>query len=328
MFHAYLTVNNELTAIENLAENGIWINLVNPPETELTKVSVSANINSDLLRAALDAEERSRIEVDEGQLLILINVPISEGENGALYYDTVPLGIIVTEHSIVTVCLKENPIVTEFEYGKNRAFYTFKKTRFVLQMLFKTATYYLRYLQQIDKKSSEIENQLHGSMKNEELIRLLNLEKSLVYFTTSLRANEIVMEKLLRLQLKSPMANVDPDTAMTTQILKMYPEDEELLEDVITENKQAIEMCQTYSDILTGTMDAFASIISNNLNIVMKFLTSVTIILAIPTMVASFFGMNVAVPMQNSPLAFLFIITLSVVLAVTGVVLLRRRNMF
>jgi len=328
MLRAYLTVNNELTVIDNLAENGIWINLVNPPESELTRVSASANINSDLLRAALDAEERSRIEVDEGQLLILINVPISEGENGSLFYDTVPLAIIVTENSIVTVCLKENPIVTEFEYGKNRFFYTFKKTRFVLQMLFKTATYFLRYLQQIDKKSSEIENKLHGSMKNEELIRLLNLQKGLVYFTTSLRANEIVMEKLLRLQLKSPMPNVDPDTAMTTQILKMYPEDEELLEDVITENKQAIEMCQTYSDILTGTMDAFASIISNNLNIVMKFLTSVTIILAIPTMVASFFGMNVAVPMQHSPYAFLFIITLSVILSVTGVVLLRRRNMF
>ncbi len=328
MLRAYLTVTGELTAIDNLAEKGIWINLINPPEAELTKVADLANINSDLLRAALDAEERSRIEVDEGQLLILINVPISEGENGSLYYDTVPLGIIVTEHSIVTICLKENPIVTEFEYGKNRAFYTFKKTRFVLQMLFKTATYFLRYLQQIDKKSSEIENKLHCSMRNEELIRLLNLQKSLVYFTTSLRANEIVMEKLLRLQLKSPMANVDPDTAMTTHILKMYPEDEELLEDVITENKQAIEMCQTYSDILTGTMDAFASIISNNLNIVMKFLTSVTIILALPTMVASFFGMNVVVPMQHSPYAFMFTIIISVVLAAIGVVLLRRKNMF
>ncbi len=328
MLRAYLTINNELTAIDNLAEKGIWVNLINPPEAELTKVAASVGINHDLLRAALDAEERSRIEVDEGQLLILINVPVSEGENGSLFYDTVPLGIIVAENLVVTVCLKENPIVTEFEYGKNRAFYTFKKTRFVLQMLFKTATYFLRYLQQIDKKSSEIENKLHGSMRNEELIRLLNLQKSLVYFTTSLRANEIVMEKLLRLQLKSPMINVDPETAMTTHILKMYPEDEELLEDVITENKQAIEMCQTYSNILTGTMDAFASIISNNLNIVMKFLTSVTIILAIPTMVASFFGMNVAVPMQHSPHAFMFTIFFSIILAAIGVVLLRRKNMF
>lgn len=328
MLRTYLTVSDELKSIDNLTEKGIWINLINPTEAELKKVSIGAGINSDLLKAALDAEERSRIEVEDDQLLILINVPISEGENGSLYYDAVPLGIIVSEHSVVTVCLKENPIVTEFEYGKNRSFYTFKKTRFVLQMLFKTATYFLRYLQQIDKKSGEIENKLHGSMRNEELIRLLNLQKSLVYFTTSLRANEIVMEKLLRLQLKSPMANIDPDTAMTTHILKMYPEDEELLEDVITENKQAIEMCQTYSNILTGTMDAFASIISNNLNIVMKFLTSVTIIMALPTMVASFFGMNVALPMQHSPHAFIFTIGLSIFLALVGVVLLRRKNMF
>ncbi|MGE5605947.1 MAG: magnesium transporter CorA family protein [Bacteroidota bacterium] len=328
MLRAYLSVNDELTPVDNLTEKGIWINLINPPEAEITKVAATTGISHDLLRAALDAEERSRIEVDEGQLLILINVPISEGENGSLFYDTVPLAIIVVEHLVVTVCLKENPIVSEFEYGKNRSFYTFKKTRFVLQMLFKTATYFLRYLQQIDKKSGEIETKLHGSMRNEELIRLLNLQKSLVYFTTSLRANEIVMEKMLRLQLKSPMVNVDPDTAMTTQILKMYPEDEELLEDVITENKQAIEMCQTYSNILTGTMDAFASIISNNLNIVMKFLTSITIILALPTMVASFFGMNVALPMQNSPHAFIFTIFLSLLLGAIGVVLLRRRNMF
>lgn len=328
MLRAYLSVNDELTCVDNLAEKGIWINLINPSEAELTKVAVTAGINHDLLRAALDAEERSRIEVDEGQLLILINVPISEGENGVLFYDTVPLGIIVAEHIVVTVCLKDNPIVAEFEHGKNRSFYTFKKTRLVLQMLFKTATYFLRYLQQIDKKSDEIEAKLHGSMKNEELIRLLNLQKSLVYFTTSLRANEIVMEKLLRLQLKSPLVNVDPETAMTTQILKMYPEDEELLEDVITENKQAIEMCQTYSNILTGTMDAFASIISNNLNIVMKFLTSVTIVMALPTMVASFYGMNVALPLQHSPRAFLFTIILSFVLASIGVVLLRRKNMF
>lgn len=328
MLRTYLTIEDRLTTLENLSEKGIWINLINPPETELTKVAVSGGINLDLLRVALDAEERSRIEVDEGQLLILINVPISEGDNGSLLYDTVPLGIVVAENCIVTVCLKENPIVTEFEYGKNRAFFTFKKTRFVLQILFKTATYYLRYLQQIDKKSSEIENQLHGSMKNEQLIKLLNLEKSLTYFTTSLRANEIVMEKLLRLQLKSPTANVDPDTAMTTQILKMYPEDEELLEDVITENKQAIEMSQTYSTILSGLMDAFASIVSNNLNIIMKFLTSVTIIMALPTMVASFYGMNVAVPFQNAPHAFAIAIIISLVLSVVGVLLLRWKNMF
>jgi magnesium transporter len=327
MLSVYLTIADELNEIIKISEKGVWINLINPSDGELAQVAVEAFINADFLRAALDEEERSRIEVENGQLLVLIHVPIADGDNGAIIYNTVPLGIIVSENSIVTVCLRDNPIFAEFEYKKNK-FHTNKKTRFVLQILFKTASYYLRYLQQIDKKSSDIEQQLHASMKNEELIKLLNLEKSLVYFTTALRANEIVMEKLLRLQLRAPNVKVDPDTAMTSQILKMYAEDEDLLEDVITENKQAIEMAETYSNILSGTMDAFASIISNNLNIVMKFLTSVTIILALPTMVASFFGMNVDVPFQHSPFAFAIVIIISVALSMLGFFLLQRKNMF
>ena len=332
MIRAYRTVGEELTSAQGLSEKGIWINAVNPTEAELEQIVSQTKVSVELLRAALDEEERSRIEVDEGKLLIIINVPVAEGENVQLLYDTVPLGIVVTESIIITVSLKDSPVLNEFEMSKNRSFYTFKKTRFVLQILFKTASYYLRYLRQIDKRSSDIENQLHRSMKNEELIKLLNLEKSLVYFTTSLRANEMVMEKLLRSQLRSQMrannVQVDPDSAITSQILKMYADDEDLLEDVITENKQAIEMCETYSNILSGMMDAFASIISNNLNMVMKFLTSVTIILALPTMVASFFGMNVVVPLQHSPHAFLFTIIISIVFSLTGVILLKRKNMF
>ncbi len=328
MLKSYLTVNNGMTQTANLAEKGVWIHLISPTEAELTQVITEAKINPDLLRAALDEEERSRITVEDAQLLILINIPLSEGPDGNLLYDTVPLGMIINENTMVTVCLKENPIFTDFEYAKDKTFHTFKRTRFVLQILLKTACYFLRYLKQIDRKSGEIESQLHKSMKNEELIKLLNLEKSLVYFTTSLRANEIVMEKLLRLQLRPFHTAVDPDTAMTNQILKMFPDDEDLLEDVITENKQAIEMAGIYSNILSGTMDAFASIISNNLNIVMKFLTSVTIVMALPTMVASFFGMNVAVPFQHSPWAFGMTITFSLLLVVVGVVLLRRKNMF
>lgn len=331
MLKNYLTVNGELTRISNLVEKGNWINLVNPSDAELTEVAEKAGILPDLLRAALDEEERSRIDVDNGQLLILIHVPIAEEEEqGGVLYNTIPLGIIIGENTVVTVCLKENPIIAEFEYNKNKSFFTYKKTRFTLQILYKTASYYLRYLQQIDKKSDEIEDQLHESMKNAELIKLLNLEKSLVYFTTSLQANEIVMEKLLRLQLRPSNvqgAPVDPDTVMTSQILKMYSEDEELLEDVITENKQAIEMAETYSNILSGMMDAFASIISNNLNIVMKFLASMTILLAIPTMVASFFGMNVAVPLQKSPFGFDVIVLISVIATVIGFLFLHRKNM-
>jgi magnesium transporter len=325
MLKTYLTVDDgRLITIDNPSEKGAWINLVDPREAELDTLSTALNINPDLLKAALDEEERSRIEVDNNHLLILVNIPIHSEEGGGIVYDTTPLGIIICEHSVVTVCLKENLILKEFEANRQRSFGTFKKTRFVLQILFVIATFYLRFLKQIDKKSSNIENQLHKSMQNEELIKLLNLEKSLVYFITSLRANEIVLEKLL----KSHLVKFDPDLQLTSQILKMYPDDEELLEDVITENKQAIEMAETYSNILSGMMDAFASVISNNLNIVMKFLTSVTIVMALPTMVASFFGMNVAVPLQHSPYAFITTLSISLVLSIAAVVLLRRRGMF
>lgn len=325
MLKTYLTVDDgRLLTLENLTERGAWVNLIDPSEAELNEVTASLGINNDLLKAALDEEERSRIEIEDNQLLILINIPVYSEDSVGLIYDTTPLGIIICDTGVVTVCLKENLILKEFETNRQRTFCTFKKTRFVLQILFSTASFYLRFLKQIDKKSSIIENQLHKSMKNEELIKLLNLEKSLVYFITSLRANEIVMEKLL----KSHLIKFDPDLQMTSKILKMYPDDEELLEDVITENKQAIEMAETYSNILSGMMDAFASVISNNLNIVMKFLTSVTIVMALPTMVASFFGMNVLVPMQHSPYAFMMVLGIALVFSTIAVILLRRRGMF
>ncbi|MCO5381021.1 MAG: magnesium transporter CorA family protein [Methanosarcina barkeri] len=207
---------------------------------------------------------------------------------------------------MVTVSLKENYVIKSFIERKNKSFYTFKKTRFLLQILYKNSKLYLQYLRNIDRTSDKIECRLHKSLKNKELIQLLELEKSLVYFSTSLKSNEMVLEKIQR---STPV--------------KMYPEDTELLEDVIIENKQAIEMANIYSNILTGTMDAYASVISNNLNIVMKFLTSVTIIMSLPTMVASFFGMNVDVPFQNNPHAFviIFVMTMffSVILAFTMV---------
>lgn len=324
MLRAYRSEGHSLTVANNLTEKGIWINLINPTEAEIVRVAEQTNLMPDLLKAALDEEERSRIELEEDQILILINVPIEGHTDNRLIYDTVPLGIVVSDRALVTVCLQESPILNEFESGRLRSFFTFKKTRFLLQILFRTATQYLRYLRDIDRRSTQVESELHKSMKNEELIRLLNLEKSLVYFTTSLRANEIVLEKLL----KSVVVKADPDAQAASKILAMYDEDEDLLEDVIIENKQAIEMGEIYSNILSGMMDAFASVISNNLNIVMKFLTSVTIILALPTMVASFFGMNVALPLSGSPLAFLLIILVSAMLSLSGVIILRRMKMF
>lgn len=193
-----------------------------------------------------------------------------------------------------------------------REFYTFKKTRFVFQILYRNAVSYLRYLRIIDRKSDQIEEKLHISQKNSELIELLELEKSLVYFTTSLRSNEVVLEKLLR-----------------TEKVRKYPEDEDLLEDVIIENKQAIEMANIYSGILSGMMDAFASVISNNLNIVMKFLATVTIVLSIPTMIASFFGMNFDnIPLGHSPWGFFTIIVLTLLISGVVALLFRKKDLF
>jgi len=310
MIEIFKTIDERLVTLDNF-EEGAWINLVNPTEEEVQYVSESLKLDSDYIKAALDEEESSRIETDEGCTLIVVDIPLAEANGKVSKYITIPLGIIINESFIITVCLKENQITREFIEKKTKGFYTFKKTRFFLQILYKNATKYLLYLKQIDKLSHIIENKLHKSTKNKELIQLLELEKSLVYFSTSLRANEVVLEKMLR-----------------TDIIKKYPDDSELLEDTIIENKQAIEMARIYSDILSGTMDAFASVISNNLNIVMKFLASVTIVMAIPTMIASYFGMNVQVPMANSPFAFSIIIIISMILSAAAALFMARKKMF
>jgi Mg2+ and Co2+ transporters len=304
MLQIFKSTDSGLTTLDQV-EDGAWINLVNPNEQEILSISKDLNIPAEHLKAALDEEERSRIEVDEGCTIVLIDIPVPSAnlQDGGIFY-TIPLGIIINGKNIVTVSLQENYVIKSFIDQRIKSFYTFKKTRFLLQILYRNSKLYLQYLRHIDKASDKIESKLHKSLKNKELIQLLELEKSLVYFSTSLKSNEIVLEKILR---STPV--------------KMYPDDTDLLEDVIVENKQAIEMANIYSNILTGTMDAYASVISNNLNIVMKFLTSVTIVLSVPTMVASFFGMNVDVPFENNPHAFviIFIMTLffSMILAIT-----------
>ncbi|HHW43421.1 magnesium transporter CorA family protein [Desulfofundulus thermobenzoicus] len=319
MLKVYKSVDETLTEIDVLGEKGSWINLVNPTRDEIQQVIGQLGLPADFLEYPLDEEETSRIEVEEGCVLIIIRVPVIRDN----VYDTIPLGIIFTENIMITVCLEDIAVLNEFVSCRTKGFYTFKKTRFLLQIFFKTALYYLRYLRQIDKKSEETQQRLHRSTKNEELIKLLGLEKSLVYFTTSLKANEIVMEKLL----KSHLAKDPEPLEVNDRLIKMYEEDEDLLEDVITENKQAIEMSDIYAQILSSTMDAYASVISNNLNMVMKFLTSVTILLMIPTMVFSLYGMNVDLPFQRSAAAFPGIVTLSFVLSMVILLVFRKRNM-
>jgi magnesium transporter len=310
MLCIYKTIDGKIQKVNNI-EDGCWINLIAPAENEIDMLIQTLNVDAGFLRAALDDEETSRIESEDNQTLIIIDVPLAEKDQDALIFSTIPLGIIITEKNLITVCLKENSVIKEFSDGNVKSVFTHMKTRFILQILFKVATRFLQYLKQIDRISNEVEKQLHQSMKNKELIQLLDLEKSLVYFSTSLKANEITMEKILR-----------------GKTIKLYEEDQDLLEDVLIENKQAIEMSNIYSSILSGTMDAFASVISNNLNIVMKFLTSVTIVLSLPTMVASFYGMNVKLPLQESPYAFIFTLVLSLIVTTAATYALIKRKMF
>ena len=293
---------------------GSWIAMTNPTASEIMDIADMYQIDPDHIKAPLDEEERSRIEVEDSYTLILVDIPSIEERSGKDWFVTIPMGIITTNEVLITVCLEETPVLTSFMDGRVRDFHTFMKTRFILQILYKNATQYLQYLRIIDKKSEVIERKLHQSQKNSELIELLELEKSLVYFTTSLRSNEVVLEKLLR-----------------TEKVKKYPEDTDLLEDVIIENKQAIEMANIYSGILSGTMDAFASVISNNLNIVMKFLATVTIVMSIPTMVPSFYGMNVnshGMPFADSPYGFGIVLVLALLLSLIVAFIFNKKDLF
>ena len=308
MISIYKTVEDELISVDKI-EDGCWVYVTRPTTEELERLQDETGIDMDDLRAPLDDEERSRVEVEDDYNMILVDIPSLDEKDR---YVTIPLGIYMTKEVIVTLCLEESPVLRAFANKRVREFYTFKKTRFVFQILYRNATSYLRYLRIIDRKSDQIEEKLHISQKNSELIELLELEKSLVYFTNSLRSNEVVLEKLLR-----------------TEKIRKYPEDEDLLEDVIVENKQAIEMANIYSNILSGMMDAFASVISNNLNIVMKLLATVTIVLSIPTMIASFFGMNFdVIPLGHNPYGFVITIVITLLISLLVALFFRKKNLF
>lgn len=295
-------------------KKGNWINMIAPTEEEIKKVCKKLQIQEDFIRYSLDYEEKARIDIeeDDSTILFIIDVPIIEKENNEQVYSTMPLGmIVVRDDYFITVSLKQNRVISELEKTKEKNnIITYKKSRMILQVFYKNAELYLKYLKKINKETEIAENVLKNSLKNKELLKMLSLEKSLVYFTTSLKSNEVVMEKTLR-----------------GKIIKLYDEDEDILEDSIIENKQAIEMAKIYSDILNGTMDAYASIISNNLNGVMKFLTSITIVLAVPTMVSSFWGMNVNLPFQDSKFGFPIMILISVTLTLIVTWWLKRKDM-
>ncbi len=303
MMKFYKTINNRIAEIPEI-EDGCWVSVIAPTEAEISKLETDLSVDRDFVRAALDEEETARIESEDAQTLIVLGYPVAEKsddkEEETISYYTLPMSIILTDKNVITVSLKSNAIVEDFSKGVVKGIQTQYKTQFIFYMLLRVASKYLQYLKQIDQLSNYVETQLHKSMKNKELIQLLDLEKSLVYFSTSLKSIESVLEKILR-----------------GRIIKLYEEDQELLEDVLIEVKQAIETSNIYSNILSGTMDAFASIISNNLNIVMKVLTVITIVMSIPTLVFSFYGMNVSdLPLANTPFALSISLVLCLVVAI------------
>lgn len=304
-------INTDKLEETNEIRKGVWINLLNPSDSEIKRVCTEINIEEDFIRYPLDYEEQARIDVEDDAILFVIDVPIIEDIKDDTTYTTMPLGvIIIRDDYFITVSLKRNKVIDAFEKSRVKNFYTYKKTRFLLQILYLNSACYLDNLKKINKEQEATVFLLQQSMKNRDLIQLLNLQNSLIYITTSLKSNEIVMEKTLR-----------------GKVLKMYEEDEDILEDAIIENRQAIEMSKTYSDILTSTMDAYSSIISNNLNGVMKFLTSLTILISVPTLIASIWGMNVELPFETNEHGFIILVAISIVVALVAFICLKKKDM-
>lgn len=307
MIHFYKTINNTVTLI-NKIEPGCWVSVVEPTEQEIKLLINEYGLDSGFVKSSLDEEESSRVELEDNQTLIIVDSPSVERQTQeTIQYSTAPMGIIIKESVVFTISLKENVVISEFSSGLIKNVQTHLRTQFILMLLLRIATRFLQCLKQIDKISNSMEKQLNKSMKNKELIQLLALEKSLVYFSTSLKANASTLEKINR-----------------GRVIKLYEDDQDLLEDVIIEVKQAVDMSGIYSSILTGMMDAYGSIISNNVNFVMKRLTIVTILMEIPNIISGMYGMNVkGLPVGQAWFPF----SLSLVITfVTAIVLLKSKK--
>ena len=307
MLTIYKTTPEGLEILES-PKNGCWIKATDPNPEEIEKLK-NWGIEPELITYSLDQDEMARVERDEGYTLMLLRIPHFQGETHDIPYITIPMGIVIKDNMIATICRHESHITRILTNGKYRGFKTAKRYRFVLYVLLETATRYLKYLREINRSVDLVEDQLQKSTRNRELLELLKHQKSLVYFTTALRSNEVMLERLQRMRM-----------------FNQYDEDEDLLEDVITENQQAIQTTNIQTEILSSTMDAFASIISNNLNAVMKVLATLTIMVSLPTLVASFYGMNVNLPGDGHPFAFLAIFGFSFILTTTAAFIFYKRD--
>lgn len=302
--------DNGLKQVDKYEKN-TWINVINPTRTEIEQLTEEYHVPLDFINDILDVDERSRTEMEGRWLLVIVRVPVYNEAHNIPYF-TIPLGVLISLHSIVTICLMDNEVIKELQFSPR--FKNIKldnKSNFVMQLFLISATHFLKYLKEINRLTNEIEHDLEKSTRNKELHRLLKMEKCLVFFITSLKSNELLINKLQR-----------------AKYVNFNEIDEDQLEDVLIENKQALEMSYIYSDIQSGLMDAFASVISNNLNQVMKQLTSITIILMIPTLVASIYGMNVPNFLEDKPYAFALVLSGSFLISVFGVYIFRKRKFF
>ena len=308
--------NHKLIEVDlNTAEKGSWINCYTPTEEELIQIHQLTGIPVHSLQTVLDREERSHVELEDDYIFVVVNTPVCVEMDS---YDALPLGIFLTNKYFVTVCLDKNAVISKFLNSTGYSFSTYKKTRFLFQILSSASSSFLYYLQRIYKQTGVIGARVRQSMENKEIFHMLELQKSLTYFNFALHANESVMERLMRLRTSS-LASVS--------LLKVYEEDEDLLEDVILENKQALEMVGVYSNILISMMDSYSSIISNSLAQIMKFLTSVTILLAVPTVLYSLFGVNVPMPMEHSPWGFTILVISGIILTAVVTFVLWKKDM-
>jgi len=301
------TQNERLVPIEKIVE-GAWINVVNPDEREIEKL-LSLGIPKDFITYPLDIDERSRTEKDDGYTLVLLRIPYFRSWEEDIPYIAIPLGIIFNDQNIITICRYENDLINSILTKNGKYFSTVKRNRFILQIMLANATHYLSYLRSLQRKIDTIEDELQRSIRNKEVLELLKYQKSLEYFSTALRSNELMFERLQR-----------------NKFFTIFPDDSDLLEDVIIENQQAIEMTGIAGNLLGQMMDAYASIIQNNQNIIFKIMTAWTIILSLPTIVSSFFGMNVSLPFEADPNAFLIIGGISVGIILVVVMFFKRIN--
>lgn len=291
-----------------ILERNCWIQVTAPTPLEIETIEREYNIDPDVITDILDMDERSRSERGDDYLLLIVRIPIYDS-NAEAPYQTMPMGIILVSDLIITITVREAEVLKDFTENRVRNVDIRNRQNFIMFIFLRLAVHFLRHLKDINRQSTAVERELQRSMRNNELIKLLSLEKSLVFFTTSLKSNELLIEKVQK-----------------TGLVRLSEDEMDLLEDVMTENKQAIEMANIYSNILSGMMDAFASVISNNLNVVMKRLTTISIVLMIPTLVASVYGMNVNIPFQHSPLAFLGIIVVSVIASAIGSIFFTRKK--